>query len=87
MVKLSVILKIGFVLLGLLVMLFAPRGESSETWRLKVHYGKVNETICAHYNFLTEDSCQQTKVWFEEVTEWHGQNTYKCVLDNECQQE
>ena len=79
--------KLAFVLLCLLVLLFTPRAKSEELWRLKIHYAELDETICAHYNFATEDSCIRAKVWFEDVSAWHGRNTYWCVLDNECPKE
>ncbi len=75
----------------LMVFVFVPEvGEATETekiWRMKVHYGLLDKTVCAHYNFDTLDSCEKTKDWFVAVTEWHGQNTYQCVLDSQCPKE
>ena len=78
---------------ALLVMFafFPEVGEATETeekiWRMKIHYGLLDKTVCAHYNFDTLDSCEKTKDWFVAVTEWHGQNTYQCVLDSQCPKE
>jgi hypothetical protein len=56
-------------------------------WKLKIHYGLLDETICAVYNFDTLDSCERSRDWFVKITSWHGENTYTCVLDSECPKE
>ena len=89
------------ILLAVLLVVFAffPEvGEASDhvwevkeaeekIWRMKIHYGLIDKTLCAHYTFDTLDSCEGTKDWFVFVTEWHGQNTYQCVLDSQCPKE
>lgn len=79
---------LGLVLL--VVLAFVPEAKGTEPpkiWRMKIHYGLVDETICARYTFDTLDSCEGTKDWFVAVTSWHGENTYQCVLDSQCPKE
>lgn len=81
---------IVLVIALLMVFVFVPEAGSEteeKIWRMKVHYGLLDKTVCAHYNFDTLDSCEKTKDWFVAVTEWHGQNTYQCVLDSQCPKE
>jgi len=74
----------------LAVFVFVPEAEGKEPpkiWRMKVHYGLTDTTLCAHYDFETLDSCEKAKDWFVSVSAWHGQNTYQCVLDSQCPKE
>ena len=54
---------------------------------MKVHYNLLDQTICADYIFDTLDSCEKSRDWFIKSTDWHGQNTYQCVLDSQCSKE
>ena len=68
----------------ILVCLISPAAMSSEPWRMKVTFGMLQETQCAHYIFDTKESCEGAKAWFIEQAAWHGQNDYECVLDSQC---
>lgn len=58
--------------------------EASESWRMEVYYGMTEETLCAHFVFETRNSCILTKEWYEEMSAWHGQNRYRCILESQC---
>ena len=58
--------------------------KAAESWRVKVHYKLIDKTVCAHYIFDTEQSCKDAKIWFEEISAWHGMNEYECVLESQC---
>ena len=70
----------------LLVLLFFAMlmANAAESWRLKVHYKMVDETVCAHFIFDTENACIATRDWYEKVSAWHGHNEYECVLESQC---
>ncbi len=88
LVLLSISVKLIFVAIcGIILLTMTPVKSQEPIWKLQVHFGNLNETICAHYNFDTEDSCVRTKNWFDAVTEWHGRNKYQCILDTECPKE
>jgi len=58
--------------------------KAAESWRLKVHYKMVDETVCAHYVFDTEQSCVAARDWFILKSAWHGKNDYECILESQC---
>lgn len=81
------VLVLGISMLTILGMAAHPPEAGEPVWKMKIHYGLIDETICAVYTFDTLDSCERTKDWFVGVTSWHGENTYSCVLDSECPKE
>ena len=71
------------MLVGMAV--FCPASaEVPKVWKLKVYFGMTDQTMCAHYDFDNPDSCEAAKAWFVEQAAWHGQNSYRCILESEC---
>ncbi len=79
---LSLLVIVAIVLATMLVHI--PNAHGGQIWRMQVTFGQLGETICAHYEFDSLESCERAVAWFEKQAAWHGQNTYTCVLDSQC---
>ena len=59
------LLSLVFILFIALLMTFVYIPATGEdTWRMKVHYSLLDQTICADYIFDTLDSCEKSRDWF-----------------------